>query len=187
MIVVVVVAGIAAGATWLLREQHEENHLKMAAARLAQIREASIAYAGEHEGHYARHAGMLVVEELAPIAWFIDPRELPGGTFTLDGLDLGQPIDSIDLTERLRAAVDAEERTEGCYRFGDFWFAPIARPTGSGKIIFGWIEPTARGEYRVLFDDGHTESATGDLLRLFRADAAERERLDLEPVEPPEF
>jgi hypothetical protein len=158
-----------------------------------QLREIWVIYQwAATEGPYPPHPAVLPAQQLVPPQTFLDPRGFEDSVFGVGDLDLTKlfqiPSEDVftDVEQFCNAVAAAAEELSGFYRFGDFWFVRLRQPTNSEKIVFAWMIPGPQGVRTVLFDNGHSETLSGAAWwSTLQADALERDRLGLPPLEPP--
>lgn len=185
LLLVVPVVGLGVVAYQQMSHARANARWIEAAEQLKEIWHASAAAAGEFGGSYPPHVAVLLAHDYLPANVFLDPRGFDDTVLTLGQLDVND-VGSWDPQQVDRATTTFLEQSGGFYRFGDFWFMRLWKPTDGPTIVFGWMIPHESGARSIIFDDGHLETiGPGAWLPVLQRDAAARKRLGLPVLDPP--
>lgn len=159
---------------------------------LRQIHEKSQRWAREHEGRYPDHIAELLTWTSLSFDDFIDPRMPDDSVWTIHTLAVRDLIlsgrESPELTADREALAEAIQavRDEPWYRFGDFFFARLLRPTGDARIVFGWTIRGVNDRRFIMFDDGSARRIEPEEWPIiWQTDATARRALEIPAIEPP--
>lgn len=160
------VISIAAG-VWLSVSGKDEAYFNQSVLGLREIHEKAERWAWRHEHRYPDHVARLLVWVSITPHNFADPRQLDDGVWVLDGVDvrelpLRDPDDAPpqEAAATLNAAIDtviAQMDRGEAYRFGEYFFAPLAQPHEHDGLVFGWTVPDDEGRRFVYFDSGRVK------------------------------
>jgi len=150
----------AATALWWVvygREAAANARFMRRTARLRDIQQAARLFDTNTGGGYPHLMADLIDKNyIRPAAFGLPPEWSKGAADTTALLDDGR-----------------------VQKVGDFWFTPLPQPARSAAIIFAWARWEERGEWALLYEDGHFQSISGDPSVAFEREAAERRRLGL--------
>lgn len=179
---------------WLGFTKRGEARENQSILGLRKIHEKAQRWAREHGGDYPDHMARLLTWSSVSPPDFMDPREPDDSAWTIGVLNVrtlplgsDEASDVSDTQTRLDAAIQSFGHPVS-YRFGDFFFARLAQPTGDGRIVFGWTIRGVGGRRFMMFDNGKGQRIEPDEWPIiWEADATARAALGLPTIEPPAY